>query len=61
MIAEQILAPGTLHDKLKRLSEYYSDGEERKISDEKMTALAKMVTCSKVMPVFDAQEPGAEE
>ena len=61
MIAEQILAPGTLHDKLKRLREYYSDSEERKISDEKMTALAKMVTTSKVMPMFDAQEPGAEE
>ena len=61
MIAEQILAPGTLYDKLKRLNEYYNNGEERKTTDLRMKALAKMMTCAKVMPEFDAQEPDAEE
>ena len=61
MIAEQIFVPGTLHDKLRRLNEYYNNGEERKTSDVKMRALAKMLTTAKVMPEFDAQEPGPEE
>ena len=61
MISEQILVPGTLYEKLIRLNEYYTDGEERKTSDVRVKALAKMLQTSKVMPAFDALEPSAEE